>query len=289
MRYFFQIANLAICIETDEELELWHGLLHFHKENVQGIDLHYTVKPLTDILKKKAENACLRREFRLLETEGKTARAYFVNWQGKRDYVVQSAGNEEGQYTLFVPQTEKENAPLFSGLNILDYMGLEEGLLCYEAFLLHSSFVVWEGCGILFTAASGTGKSTQASLWEEYLDASVCNGDRTIIRRIEGGFYGFGSPFAGTSGIFKNESAPIKAIVVLSQSTENQIRILDKRTAFIALYRETLMNTWNQDYMSKMTDLILDVCNEIPVYHLACRPDREAVELTRQTVFGEYT
>ena len=54
--------------------------------------------------------------------------------------------------------------------------------------------------------------------------------------------------------------------------------------AFVPLYRETLMNAWNGKYMEAMTDILKDVVTNIPIYHLECRPDREAVELLKKTL-----
>ena len=62
--------------------------------------------------------------------------------------------------------------------NLCDLLGLETLLLKYDGLLLHSSFIRWRGEGILFSAPSGTGKSTQADLWVKYEDAEILNGDR---------------------------------------------------------------------------------------------------------------
>ena len=122
-------------------------------------------------------------------------------------------------------------------------------------------------------------------MWHQYEGAEIYNGDRTIVRKIDGIYHGFGSPYAGSSGIYRNETAPVRAIVVLTQAPENHIEQLTGRNAFVPLYRETLMNTWNPAYMEKMTDLLMDAAANIPVYHLACRPDRGAVDLVKKTLF----
>lgn len=169
----------------------------------------------------------------------------------------------------------------------MNYLAFEDVLINHQGFILHSSFISWQNNGILFTAPSGTGKSTQADLWKKYEDADIYNGDRTIIRKIDGKYYGFGSPYAGSSGIYRNESAPIKAIVVIEQGPDNVIRRLHGREAFLPLFRETLMNTWNKEYMEKMTDLLMDAVCQIPVYHLFCRPDQDAVNTVKNEILQE--
>ena len=83
---------------------------------------------------------------------------------------------------------------------------IEQVLNSYNTFLLHSSFIKWKDKAILFTAPSGTGKSTQADLWEKYENAEIINGDRSGIRKMDGKWTAYGLPIAGSSGIYKNIS-----------------------------------------------------------------------------------
>lgn len=194
---------------------------------------------------------------------------------------------DRDSFSIFLPKSLKEEKVLFKQINLMNYLAFEDVLINHQGFILHSSFISWQNNGILFTAPSGTGKSTQADLWKKYEDADIYNGDRTIIRKIDGKYYGFGSPYAGSSGIYRNESAPIKAIVVIEQGPDNVIRRLHGREAFLPLFRETLMNTWNKEYMEKMTDLLMDASCQIPVYHLSCRPDQDAVNTVKNEILKE--
>lgn len=174
--------------------------------------------------------------------------------------------------------------------NLLDASELELVLLAQEAFSLHSSLVRRvEGDAILFTAPSGTGKSTQASLWERYAGAETLNGDRSILRKTGGAWTAFGSPFAGTSGIFRNESAPVRALVVLRQAPENTIRRLPLAEAFRAIYSESVLPRWNHAAHQHVIELITAIASEVPVYLLACTPDERPVTLLRETLEGETT
>lgn len=168
------------------------------------------------------------------------------------------------------------------------YFGFERMLLEKEGFLLHASLINWQGKGIAFSAASGIGKSTQASLWERYRNAEIINGDRAGIRRIEKGvYYAYGSPMAGSSGVVKNKKVPLNSIVLLRQAKENRIRRAGVKEAFTALYKETLMNTWNPIFMQKMTELLFQVVSEVPIYILECRPDEEAVEILTDAILAD--
>lgn len=169
---------------------------------------------------------------------------------------------------------------------IYSYLMIEQILLDHQGFYLHSAFVKYNGTGIIFSAPSGTGKSTQASLWEKYRGAEIINGDRTVLRKQNGGFVAYGSPYAGSSQIWKNESAPLKAIILLSQGPENVIRPAQNREAIRRLFPEILVNSWNPDFMDKVTSLLDCLIRTVPIYCLSCRPDEGAVELVERTLFG---
>jgi hypothetical protein len=162
----------------------------------------------------------------------------------------------------------------------------EQLLLRHQAFLLHSSLVELHGKAVLFSASSGVGKSTQATLWEQHLGATVLNGDRSVIRRTDAGFTASGSCWSGTSGIYVPRQAPIAGIILLEQAPENTI-VPVGTDAFKALLSETIVNTWDPAFMAKITDLICDVMTQVPIYRLRCRPDEAAAKLAYQTIFGK--
>ena len=174
--------------------------------------------------------------------------------------------------------------------NVLDASELELLMTKLGIFSLHSSLVRRrEGGAILFTAPSGTGKSTQAGLWEQFAGAETLNGDRSMLRRIDGVWTAFGSPFAGTSGIYRNESAPVRALVVLRQAPENTIRRLSAAEAFRAIYSESVLPRWHHDAHQRVISLVTEIVSEVPVYLLACTPDERPVTLLRNTLEGEPT
>lgn len=164
------------------------------------------------------------------------------------------------------------------------YIALERILMEQKTMILHASFIRSEEKGILFTGVSEIGKSTQAKLWTQYEQAEVINGDRTILHKIEGRWYGYGSPYAGSSRIYRNESAPIRAVVALGKSEENICTRLTPGRAFGMIYSGITLNLWNREYMNRATDMISELCVEVPIFHMNCRPDRSAVECLKQAL-----
>lgn len=170
---------------------------------------------------------------------------------------------------------------------ISDHIGMETLFLRKNCLMLHAAFIRWQGKGILFTAPSGTGKSTQAELWEKYEGADILNGDRAAVRRDESGCWqAYGLPYAGSSGIYRNEKAPLSAVVVLRQAEENRIRRLGMLEIIQKLYPETTVHQWEPDFIEKVLTLLTELAGEVPIYLLECRPDRGAVEAVKNVLIG---
>ena len=188
----------------------------------------------------------------------------------------------EGHHTIYYPASRwEEYSRVWNSAHLI--CG-EQLLLKHDALLLHSSLVIHQGKAVLFFGPSGAGKSTQAELWNKYLGAPIINGDRTVIRKTEKGFTGGGSIWSCTSGIYHPDYAPIAGIFLVEKGEENQVAALGPR-AFKPLLTQTLVNSWNVDFMERITDLLSELINRVPIYRLTCRPDREAVELARNTLF----
>lgn len=161
--------------------------------------------------------------------------------------------------------------------NLIDLLELESMLLRHDGLLLHSSFIRSRGRGILFTAPSGTGKSTQASLWETHMGAEILNGDRAGLRMRDGQWTAWGLPYAGSSGIYRNDSAPVSAIVVLRQAATNKVTRITPAEAMPLIYPELTIHRWDAGFAMKAVDLLLNLLASVPVYLLECLPDRGAV------------
>lgn len=168
--------------------------------------------------------------------------------------------------------------------NIFDLLGLETIMRQQHGLLLHASFIRWEQRGILFSAPSGMGKSTQADLWVRRFGASLLNGDRAAVRRGALGWTAYGLPYAGSSQVFRNESAPVSAIVALRQEKENHIRSLHPAEAVRYLFPECTIHHWDRTFVSDALELLLAFICEVPVYLLECLPDYGAVTLLRDEI-----
>lgn len=162
--------------------------------------------------------------------------------------------------------------------NWLNYLALERLLIPYGRIILHASAVLYRGKAYLFTAPSGGGKSTHAALWAQYFGAEIINGDKTVIQADASGCRAFGSPVAGSSGIFRNIGAPIAAIFLLKKSCRNHISIQHQPANYFSLYSETVKSSWDMKFNRNLLDLLEIVLDNIPILTLECTPEKEAVQ-----------
>ena len=164
---------------------------------------------------------------------------------------------------------------------LFNILGIESIFLLNKTFILHASFIRWEGNGILFSAPSGYGKSTQASLWEKYEKVEILNGDRAALRIKDDEWRAYGMPYAGTSGIYRNESAPVKIVFVIRKAEKNSLRKLPLPEALRYLYPEVTVHRWDKEFVNTIMDYLICFVAQVPIYMLECLPEKSAVELAK--------
>ena len=103
----------------------------------------------------------------------------------------------------------------------------------------------------------------------------------------DGRWTAFGGPFAGSSGIYRNESVPIRALVVLEQAPENTIELLKPAEGFRKLYSEMVLPRWNNSAHTRVISIVTRLCTELPVWILRCTPDQRAVDLLKETIWRD--
>lgn len=166
-------------------------------------------------------------------------------------------------------------------------MDLPRTFIRLGGVFLHASFIDVGGEAILFTAQKQVGKSTQAALWQQYRGAEIINGDRALIRRLNGVFCACGSPYCGTSGICRNRILPLKAVVILSRGQENRASRASVRQALASLLDGCTYDVWDADVMDRVTDLCSSIITEVPFYTLSCTPDEGAVRALEEVLSHE--
>lgn len=155
-------------------------------------------------------------------------------------------------------------------------------------FFLHCSCLSCKGDGIIFTAPSGTGKSTHAALWRRHFgdDVQMINDDKPLVRERDGVFSVYGTPWRGKHNIGSNISAPIKAIVFLRQAPENTVERLTPFEALSLILQQTVMPA-DKSKMSTLLDLMDKLMETVPMYRLSCNISDEAVTTIYDMIYND--
>lgn len=142
-----------------------------------------------------------------------------------------------------------------------------------QALFFHASQIAVKGKGILFAAASGVGKTTQAKLWERHQGAEIVCNDRTLVRF--GKTYGY--PIDGSEPVISGKVYPLGAVVILMQAKENEIRRLKSSEALVKLMPQVVFDTWSFSQRTLAMEHLMHLFAETPIYLLRCSPDARAV------------
>ncbi len=170
--------------------------------------------------------------------------------------------------------------PVFASL-----FALERRMLQKDSFILHSAYIRHRGRAILFSAPSGTGKSTQASLWAQYAGAEIINGDRALLQKVQDCWMARGWPVCGTSGICQNADARLSAVVLLRQAKKNAVRRLSRGEAFLRLYGQVTVNRWDQAESARVLDAVEALLRRVPAFLLDCTISEEAVDCLYEALY----
>lgn len=210
-------------------------------------------------------------DFSVYFRDGLWQRRFIARYQGRTwEYAVAEYTEREAVLTV---APDCSNVPCC----VESCSAFEHLSLCAGALPIHASHIQIGGRAIVFTAPCGTGKSTQAALWEKHRGAKVINGDKTLLLCKDRPILAAGLPYSGTSGICHNAAAPVEAIVVLEQAGENRITRLTGGRAALRLMTGAIVQSWHEGDVEKALDLVAQVVENVPVYLLACLPEESAV------------
>lgn len=201
---------------------------------------------------------------------------------------LEKANIEVPDLESYIKKEQKENPQMTKG-------NIEYGLYAsyiytymieYEAIYLHASTVVVDNKAYLFSAPSGTGKSTHTKLWlKQFPNSYILNDDKPIIRFIDGRAYAYGSPISGKDGISKNKRVLIQGICFIERDKSNWIKIADSKEALTELFKSTVRP------FKKELDMILfkvleKLIKQVKIYKMGLTISKEAVLLAYNTMKG---
>ncbi|MDD3745939.1 MAG: radical SAM protein [Anaerostipes sp.] len=281
LKRIIQIGEFTFEINYNEEIQIPEHLLEFETKNV-GPQYKYTILLSDDLPEAKGVLVANREDIRIFNHHGLESRFIGVKGREKPYAYYEEISKEEARITVI---TEKRKSltidPIFMSL-----FALEKRILDRKGLILHCAYINYQGKAILFSAPSGVGKSTQASLWEKYQNAQTINGDRALLQQSAETWMAKGWPVCGTSGICENKNTPIQAIVMVGRGEENQIQKLKQAEAIQRLYTQVTVNSWDISMVDQTLNLLEEITRQVPVYYLACDISKQAVECLKKELRG---
>lgn len=155
-------------------------------------------------------------------------------------------------------------------------------IVSYGRFFLHASAVVVDDMAYLFSAPSGTGKSTHTRLWLDTFKGSyILNDDKPIIDPKEDQITVWGSPFSGKTTLHANKEVTLGGICFLHQGTKNVIKQIEATKALAMILNNTYRPS-NPQGMMELLDMAQKVVQEIDIYEMDCTMDKEAAQIAYQ-------
>jgi len=178
----------------------------------------------------------------------------------------------------YLEERQKENPHL----SIEDCEYIWAGSEFYEllpefgGFLLHSSAIVYEDRAYLFSAPSGTGKSTHTQLWLKNFEGSyILNDDKPAVMLKDGKIMVYGTPFSGKTDLNVNKCVPLQGLCVLERGEKNRIEKIPTEEALFSILNQTCRPI-DEGRMDKLLTILDKVVSNVPVYKLYCNMDDEA-------------
>lgn len=147
----------------------------------------------------------------------------------------------------------------------------------YNGFFFHCSAVCVNNEGYMFTAKSGTGKSTHRKLWQKVFKdkVTVINDDKPVIRNVDGVYYIYGTPWQGKEGLGENIKVKAKALCFLNRSQTNYVTKIDTKNAVKNMLNQ-VMRTDNKEQMIKLLSLLDGFLTQVSSYDLFVNMDDDA-------------
>lgn len=202
---------------------------------------------------------------------------------GEAHFVVRTtpADIEEERRQSALTRQEEGLPPYEFGDSYLEtlavYRKIAEQAIRHGRLLMHGSVISVDGKAVMFTAKSGTGKSTHTRLWRELFGsrAVMVNDDKPLLRVSEEQTIVYGTPWDGKHRLSNNICAPLEAICILTRGKENTIREIRPSDALEMLLKQTYHPSDPLQLLDLLT--LLDMLTKrVRFYLLACNMNPEA-------------
>lgn len=209
---------------------------------------------------------------------------YMIDCQGEHTIVL---AQNDIDYERSCCATEKgidedlKNAPAYFLETISLLRKLAEYITAHNRILMHGSSIAIDGNGYIFTALSGTGKSTHTALLRQKFGdrAVMVNDDKPFLYIDDETVYVCGTPWRGKHNLGENIMVPLKGIFFLRRSEENVLNKICPEHALPLLAAQCFRPTDPVQMMDTLT-MMDSILTKVPLYDFGCNMDMSAADLS---------
>lgn len=156
--------------------------------------------------------------------------------------------------------------------------------LVHDGAIVHSSSIAVDNQGLLFSAPSGTGKSTHTGLWLKHVPGTeIVNDDKPIIRFEDGAAYLYGAPWSGKNTIHKNVRVPLSALIFIERAETCSLTPMEPLEAVWQMLAAVIKPSI-PELAEKNMDFIVRLIENVSVYLLRCNISEDAVRVAQQAL-----
>ncbi len=168
------------------------------------------------------------------------------------------------------------------------YRQIAEQLPAFGGCVFHGAAIEYGGKAYLFTAPSGTGKSTHIRLWAKHLGPAVkiVNGDKPILRLTDTGVNVCSTPWAGKENWQRNCMVPLGGLCLLHRGETDTIRRVTPADYVSELLRQVYLPA-DGEMLDKTLWVLDEICRQVPLYLLECTMNETAVITAFEGMTGE--
>lgn len=211
-----------------------------------------------------------------------------------RDYIIETPQNID-----IIAETDEESVKKETELaeeNVSEayaevlclYRSIAAQLPKFGCFVFHGAAISYKGNGYLFTAPSGTGKSTHIRLWRECIgkDVDIINGDKPILKKNGNEILVCSTPWAGKENWQKNRILPLGAICLLNRGEANTISH-ENPSGYVTYLMNQIYIPRTSDALMRTMEFMDKMLSIVPFYSLRCNISADAVKTSFEAMTGD--
>ncbi len=285
MVYEIQVGNILYVVETPLPIE-WRNEEYVFLHKTEYIDkIEVKIEEVDEQPLHTVKKSYSNKSFEIgTDQENHEVRTYFASFKSTCPLCAQSIYVNNKINIFYLKSSNIWTNP---NTRIWNWLHMEKILLKNNGLILHCSYMMYHGKAILFSAPSGTGKTTQAKLWEKVYHSEIINGDKCLLQNENGNWYACGYPYHGSADECRNEKYPILSIIVVRQSPFDKIEEIPLIQQISCINSETTVNIWDEDDVGKAIDLITDLCKKVTVVKQHCTMKDEAAKTLHHYLFKD--